>query len=107
MKETEEALTPIETAIKKFEELKAKSESVRDIIYLDGVMAVLDSVKEYEKNFYSEKLKSSLPSEQEIKEEIEKRFQPVSHTIDYQNTYRREGAKYILELLTKGEIPKK
>lgn len=35
----------IDKAIKKFEEAKSKSESLRDVVYLDGVLAVLDTIK--------------------------------------------------------------
>ncbi len=41
--------TPITKAIKQFEELKNKAESFRDVIYLDGVLSVLDTIKPYEK----------------------------------------------------------
>jgi hypothetical protein len=35
----------INIAIKEFENLKSKAESLKDIMYLDGVLAVLDSIK--------------------------------------------------------------
>ncbi len=44
--ELEQRLEGINDAIKIFEELKEKENSLRDIVYLDGVLAVLDSCKE-------------------------------------------------------------
>ena len=41
----EEQNNKINLAINEFERLKSKAESIRDIIYLDGVLAVLDSIK--------------------------------------------------------------
>ena len=35
----------INTAIKEFETLKSKANSLKDVMYLDGVLAVLDSIK--------------------------------------------------------------
>jgi len=43
--EKEQRLAPINAAIAKFEEAKAKAESLKDVVYLDGVLAVLDTVK--------------------------------------------------------------
>lgn len=43
--EKEQRLAPINAAIAKFEEAKAKAESLRDVVYLDGVLAVLDTIK--------------------------------------------------------------
>lgn len=45
------AETPIKQVIKKFEDLKAKAEALRDIIYLDGVLAVLETSMEDEKEY--------------------------------------------------------
>jgi len=45
------AETPIQQLIKKFENLKSKAESLKDIIYLDGVLAVLDTSIEPEKEY--------------------------------------------------------
>lgn len=41
----EEQNNKINLAINEFERLKSKAESIRDIIYLNGVLAVLDSIK--------------------------------------------------------------
>ncbi len=41
--------TPINKAIEQFEELQSKAKNLKDVIYLDGVLAVLDTIKEYEK----------------------------------------------------------
>ena len=41
--------TPINKAIKQFEELQEKAESLKDVLYLDGVLAVLENIKPYEK----------------------------------------------------------
>lgn len=43
--------TPINKAIEQFEELKSKAPNLRDMLYLDGVLAVLDSLKPYEEEF--------------------------------------------------------
>lgn len=43
--EKEQRLAPLNAAIAKFEEAKAKAESLRDAVYLDGVLAVLDTIK--------------------------------------------------------------
>lgn len=46
--------TPINAVIKKFEELKDKTfetGNLKDVIYLDGVLAVLDTFVDYEKKF--------------------------------------------------------
>jgi hypothetical protein len=43
--------TPIEKTIQEFERLKNEATSIKDAIYLDGVLAVLDSFKEYEKSY--------------------------------------------------------
>jgi hypothetical protein len=40
-----ETTVKIQKAIDKFEEAKTNSSSFRDIIYLDGVLAVLDTIK--------------------------------------------------------------
>ena len=44
-KEEIESNNKINLAINEFERLKSKAGSIRDIIYLDGVLAVLDSIK--------------------------------------------------------------
>lgn len=41
--------TPINKAIGIFEDLKSKAQNLKDVVYLDGVLAVLDSIKPYEK----------------------------------------------------------
>jgi len=41
--------TALQSAIDEFETLKSKSESIRDIVYLDGVIAVLTSKLPQEK----------------------------------------------------------
>ncbi len=100
-KETEEEQsTPIEKVIKEFERLKEKAPSIRDMVYLDGVLAVLDSHKEYEKKYFAEKLKLSIPSEDQIKDRYPERSDS-GKMLEY-NLARREGAKWIIELLTKG-----
>lgn len=43
--EKEESNAKIQKAIEKFEEAKSKSSSLKDIVYLDGVLAVLDTIK--------------------------------------------------------------
>lgn len=45
--------TPLEKAIAKFEELKDKSTSLKDSVYLDGVLSVLESIKPYEVEYSS------------------------------------------------------
>lgn len=45
--EIEKKTEPISNAIKQFEELKEKAESLKDMIYLDGVLAVLDTYKNH------------------------------------------------------------
>jgi hypothetical protein len=45
-------LTPIEKAISEFEKIQSKDISLKDRIYLDGVLAVLDGLKEYEKTYF-------------------------------------------------------
>jgi hypothetical protein len=44
--EKEQKDTKINLAISEFERLKDNCESLRDIVYLDGVLAVLDSIKD-------------------------------------------------------------
>lgn len=44
-------ITPIEKSIQYFEKAKETAPSVRDLVYLDGVLAILDTVKVYEDNF--------------------------------------------------------
>jgi hypothetical protein len=46
--------TPITKAIKEFERLKGDSKTLKDIIYLDGVLAILDSFKIYEEKFLND-----------------------------------------------------
>ena len=41
----EQSNAKINMAIKEFETLKSKANSLKDIVYLDGVLAVLDSIK--------------------------------------------------------------
>lgn len=43
--EQQQMLAPLEAAIKKFEEARDKSETLKDTVYLVGVLAVLDTVK--------------------------------------------------------------
>ena len=45
--QTDPQLEPIKKKIvaEKFEEAKSKSSSLKDIVYLDGVLAVLDTIK--------------------------------------------------------------
>lgn len=43
--------TPLEKAKEEFEKLKNKATKLQDLVYLDGVLAVLDSLDEYEKEF--------------------------------------------------------
>ncbi len=41
----EQQKSKIDIAIQKFEDLKSKANSLRDVMYLDGVLAVLDSIQ--------------------------------------------------------------
>lgn len=41
--------TPINKAIEQIEELQSKAKDLKDVIYLDGVLTVLDTLKSYEK----------------------------------------------------------
>lgn len=41
----EQQKSKIYIAIQKFEDLKSKANSLRDVMYLDGVLAVLDSIQ--------------------------------------------------------------
>lgn len=43
--------TPLNKVIEEFERLKDESKIFKDAIYLDGVLAVLDGFKKYEKNY--------------------------------------------------------
>lgn len=43
--------TPLNKVIEEFERLKDESKTFKDVIYLDGVLAVLDSFKKYEKDY--------------------------------------------------------
>jgi hypothetical protein len=43
--EKEQSNAKINIAIKEFETLKSKANSLKDVVYLDGVLAVLDSIK--------------------------------------------------------------
>ncbi len=42
--------TPIMSVIKEFEELKSKAESLKDVIYLDGVLSVLQNYLKLERD---------------------------------------------------------
>jgi hypothetical protein len=42
---TEEIDYKIQKAIEKFEEAKNKASTLRDMVYLDGVLSVLDTIK--------------------------------------------------------------
>lgn len=52
-------ITPIEKTIEEFTKLREMAGSLRDLIYLDGVLSVLDSMKTYEVQYY-ENLKKEL-----------------------------------------------
>ncbi len=65
----EEIKTPIELAIKEFERLKNKSFSLKDSIYLDAVLAVLDGFKVKEKKYIQSLLSQK---DKEWREKIEK-----------------------------------
>lgn len=41
--------TPVEKLIREFEELKEKASSIKDKLYLDGVLAVLETNRTYER----------------------------------------------------------
>ena len=43
--EKEQSNAKTNIAIKEFETLKSKANSLKDVVYLDGVLAVLDSIK--------------------------------------------------------------
>lgn len=43
--EKEQSNAKINIAIKEFETLKSKANSLKDVVYLDGVLTVLDSIK--------------------------------------------------------------
>lgn len=43
--------TPLNKVIKKFERLKDEAKTLNDIVYLDGVLAVLDGFKTYEEEY--------------------------------------------------------
>lgn len=43
--EKEQSNAKINIAIKEFETLKSKANSLKEVVYLDGVLAVLDSIK--------------------------------------------------------------
>ncbi len=43
--EKKQSNAKINIAIKEFETLKSKANSLKDVVYLDGVLAVLDSIK--------------------------------------------------------------
>lgn len=91
--------TPIAKAIKQFEELKEKAPSLKDMIYLDGVLAVLDTIKPYEEemlNGYKETLKAALKNsienqEQESRDEFNNGLEAG----------REDAFKYAIEMLEK------
>ena len=43
--------TPLNKTIKQFERLKDNSKTFKDAIYLDGVLALLEGFKKYEKEY--------------------------------------------------------
>jgi hypothetical protein len=43
--------TPLNKPIKEFERLKGEANTFKDVIYLDDVLTVLDSYKEYEEEY--------------------------------------------------------
>lgn len=43
--------TPLNKLIKEFERLKGEANTFKDVIYLDDVLTVLDSYKEYEEEY--------------------------------------------------------
>ncbi len=101
-KETEEEnITPIEKSIKEFERLKSKADTVRDMVYLDGVMAVLDSMKEYEKTYHAAMLKQEMPSEEQMYDSFCEHY---SHYLEDGESVMTLNAfkKAAIELLTKG-----
>jgi hypothetical protein len=66
--------TPIKKLIKQFEELKEKAPSIRDMVYLDGVLAVLDTNLSYETEYYNKCAElnagKELPTVIEMEEQI-------------------------------------
>lgn len=52
--EDKRQMTPIQEAIHTFETLQEKSESIKDRLYLDGVIAVLESLLPKEENYIRE-----------------------------------------------------
>lgn len=53
-KTKEEMVTPINKAIKEFGRLREKATTLRDSVYLAGVLAVLDTFKSYEEEYGSQ-----------------------------------------------------
>ena len=51
--------TPIQKAIGEFEQAKNKATKVIDVIYLDGVLSILESILPYE-NKYLENIKQQI-----------------------------------------------
>ena len=43
--------TPLNKLIKEFERLKGEANTFKDVIYLDDVLTILDSYKEYEEEY--------------------------------------------------------
>lgn len=52
--------TPIQKAIEKFETLKQKSENLRDVIYLDGVLTVLEQLLPYEEEVINQEKNNAI-----------------------------------------------
>lgn len=50
----EQKITPITRAIQEFENMKYSSKSMRDIVYLEGILAVLNTIIPYEKEIIEE-----------------------------------------------------
>lgn len=65
--QSSEELSPIKFAIDKFEKLREQAPSFTDAIYLDGVLAVLESSLKYEEDYIAQILKPTDSNDQEGK----------------------------------------
>lgn len=103
MKETEEAT--LERLFKLYAEYSSGMayKNIEQLIELSGAEGTKKLICSIAKDYHTERMKSSLPSEQEIDEKVKERFPlPEEYYLYKQPEFYKEGFKDALALLTKG-----
>lgn len=93
--------TPLQAVISKFEILQAKSKTVRDRVYLDGVLAVLDSFIDREIEYAKQVRKETIDIVHSLKKEIDHSHDTPKKPKNVKRKSRTENYNQALEDIIK------